>query len=74
MTTYRPRLFTYQPLALVADAEKIASLGLSPTMIAMSSGPDAVVVYCVETDAAHPAAPILPSMAEFEARYEAVPE
>lgn len=72
MTYYYARRLTYRPLLLDIDAEQIEALGMSPAMITESTGPDAVVVYCVETAAAHPTTPILPSIDEFHARYEAI--
>lgn len=71
MTDYKRRTFTYRPIEVAADSETVDAYGLSAELILSSSGPTAVAVLTVELDRIET---ILPNMAEFEARYEAIEE
>lgn len=71
MTDYKRRIFTYRPIEIATNSETIEEYGLSAEMILNSSSPDAVAVLTVELDRIET---ILPNMAEFEARFEPLPE
>lgn len=67
MTDYKRRALTYRPIEVATNSEMIEEYGLSVEMILSSTGPDAVAVLTVELDRIET---ILPSMAEFGARFE----
>lgn len=68
MTVYQRRQFTFEPIENTPENQAtVESYGYNPSMIGLGS----VLVRVIELDVIEA---VLPSMAEFEARFEPLPE